>query len=474
MKAPKVDIAVIGDGVVGLACALALADAGRTVALVASGPNLGTGQASLAAGAMLTVLSEAEAAHSIERIDLEVGQRMAARHMYEGWLERINKDATTPVSLTPGVWVLAGPDGADDSADLAAIADAAARFGKTAEYHTPGEVPGLHPARGHRAHAALWLPDEAGVDTGTLIGALAAAARIHENITWTPGPAARLSKDAHGLMLVELGNGPTVQAELLLLAAGAGITPLLTRSGLTEAAGLPPVLAGRGASLIVHTPLCFPAPVRTVNRGFACGTHAVPRADGSLYIGGTNRLATEPAARRASLDEISTLIHGAASEINTRLRHAELAATLLGHRPYTLDHLPLIGRTADPRLLVATATYRCGILLAPHLARLTVEEVEHPGALADHPYTATRPMPAPAMSDLLDNRAAAGLIDMLCQPGGTLPPGAEDELEPFLLSCLAAATNPAQSSATVRRLTERAPVAEAIPLIFDAIGRTTR
>src|SRR5205807_2219518 len=123
---------------------------------------------------------------------------------------------------------------------------------------------GLHPARGHHPHAALWLPYEASLDVGTLMAALTAAVKVHERIAWTPGPAARLGEDGDGVMTIELGNSPTVQADRILLAAGAGTGPLLTRSNLDEACGLPPVLAGRGASLVLNTPLRFPVAVRTV------------------------------------------------------------------------------------------------------------------------------------------------------------------------------------------------------------------
>lgn len=47
----------------------------------------------------------------------------------------------------------------------------------------------------------------------------------------------------------------------------------------------------------------------------------------------------------------------------------------------------------DPRVLLATATYRCGVLLAPLLADLVADEITEPGSLAAHPYRVDRPMP---------------------------------------------------------------------------------
>jgi glycine oxidase len=77
-KTRSADVAVVGAGIVGLACALELAQAGYSVVLV--GPRTGehVGQASRAAGAMLTVFSEVEAAHPPQRVAVEVAERVAA------------------------------------------------------------------------------------------------------------------------------------------------------------------------------------------------------------------------------------------------------------------------------------------------------------------------------------------------------------------------------------------------------------
>jgi hypothetical protein len=64
----------------------------------------------------------------------------------------------------------------------------------------------------------------------------------------------------------------------------------------------------------------------------------------------------------------------------------------MGPRPYSLDHLLLIGHTGEPGLL-ARATYRCGALLALRLAELIAGEFTGPRTLDEHPYRALRPMP---------------------------------------------------------------------------------
>ena len=85
-----------------------------------------------------------------------------------------------------------------------------------------------------------------------------------------------------------------VAAAQVVLATGAHTNELLARSGL--AGLLPPLLGGRGVSVLVRATDPTPGCVRTPNRAFACGLHVVPRADGMTYLGATNRLTTTPGA----------------------------------------------------------------------------------------------------------------------------------------------------------------------------------
>jgi glycine oxidase len=458
------DVAVVGAGIIGLACALELARAGTSVTLV--GPRTGehSGQASRAAGAMLTVFSEVEAAHSPERVAVEVAERVAARAGYEAWLEQLAESGGPPVTLTPGVWVTASAPA--DRAELAAIAAAADDAGVPGQIHTPDAVPGL---ASESVFEALWLPSEAGVDAEALTAAAAAAVLAHPRIRWLDTEAIATT-EAGSAMRIDTTTSQVVTAGQVLLAAGVQIPALLRRCPGLEL-GAPPVLAGRGVSMVLDAaPVAVSAPVRTPNRGFACGAHLVARADGGLYLGATNRLSTHPElGRRPSIDEIATLLHDATRELNAGLRHAQVRQVRVGYRPYTIDHLPLVGRTVHPKVLLATATYRCGMLLAPRVARLIQGEVEHAGALADHPYSPQRQIPPPDLIELVTAHGAA-LAEFVCQPGGLLPAGAAAALGASLSAALA---HQLDDPAT-RRLAAGAPVEEVLPLLLDVAARRTR
>lgn len=460
MHSPEVtaDHVVVGSGVVAAAVALELAGRLGTVALVG---DLGdrTGQASAAAGAMLGVFSEAGADEVPAERDAEVAERLAARRRYDGWLASLHAGDRPPLRVDPGVAVIANALGDDDRAGLAAIRAAAANAGATAEDLDPTGMPGYRPAPEARALDAVHLPDEGSVDTATLLEALALTLRAHAGVTVVDDRVTSLAGTT-----VTTRDGRRVQGATVVLAPGAGGT-LLDDPELD----LPFVFAGRGVSALVRGPVPGPAmAIRTPNRAFACGLHLVPRRGGLTYLGATNRLSTEADLdHEPTIEEIATVLDGTSRELDRRLGRAGVLAVRVGHRPVTADRLPLVGRTAQEHVLVATGTYRNGILLAPHLADLIAGEVDHPGALAAHRWRPDRPFVAPDLDALLE----AGLDGLV----GHLRDGdRRDELRGLLLAALRGNVGDGQGHRSVKaaaRLLQRAPMTEVLPLVVDLLSR---
>jgi glycine/D-amino acid oxidase-like deaminating enzyme len=457
------DVTVVGTGVVGLAVACELLARGMRVAVV--GPREGEhrGQGTRAAGAMLSTFSEIEPGHGAERVAVETAERLAAHEAYPRWLERIAAMGGGAVEAPAGTWVLAP---AGYRGHLAAIAAAARGAGHEAEEHDDARViPGLRAPSG--ANGALWLPSEARVDTAALMAGLTAAIDRHPAACWSTAGAVSVEAGR-----VVCADGTVVTARQTVLAAGCAIPGLVPGGGREW--GLPPILAGRGASALLEVPaVTTPHVVRTPNMAFSCGAHLVPRIDGALYLGGTNRLTLEPDPSAGPvLDELAVLAADAAGLLDPRLGGAGLRAARIGLRPYTLDHLPLIGRTGCEQVLVASATYRCGVLLAPRLAHLVAEEIEAPGALAAHPYRVLRPMPTPQVAQVIADGAAEALVEHLLQGGGALPAGRREELTGFLSIALRALLDEqGPAGAAMRRLWERAPVIEAVPSLLTLARR---
>ncbi|MEV5721819.1 FAD-dependent oxidoreductase [Amycolatopsis mediterranei] len=466
MTGRAVDVAVVGTGVIGLAAAHELLARGLTVAVLGPRPGTAPGQASAAAGAMLSLFSEVDADQPEMRVELEVSQRLKSFARYPAWLDGLaGASCRPPVPLVNGTWVVATEA---QRADVAAIARAARTASHPAELHDGAPVDGLRPEVAPAA--ALWLPTEPSLDITHLLKALAAAVTEHLSARWIDSPVTDVTP-GHAAILLHCADSTVLTCGQIVLAAGAGIPVLL--GDRADELGVPPVLAGRGVSMVLGTPVAVEHTVRTPNAAFACGTHLVPRAGGAVYLGATNRLTLAPKLDGgATLDEVATLIGNATRFIDHRLAGAELLRTQVGYRPYTLDHLPLVGPTADPRVLLATATYRCGVLLAPLLADLVADEITEPGSLACHPYRADRPMPVPKLPDLLTPATLRGLADHLAGPGARPGDAGSRQLTALLAAALPAVlARPGPIGPAIARLFAHAPVAEVLPSLLALAER---
>jgi glycine oxidase len=101
--------------------------------------------------------------------------------------------------------------------------------------------------------------------------------------------------------------------------------------------------------------------------------YIVPRADGRVLVGSTSE---NVGFDKGITDAAAGGLQRAAAEISPSLASLDIADQWAGLRPYAADGLPVLGEIAGlSRLLLATAHYRNGILLAPLTADLVAEKV---------------------------------------------------------------------------------------------------
>src|SRR5205807_8477444 len=118
----------------------------------------------------------------------------------------------------------------------------------------------------------LHVPDEGVVDAGLVMDALDASLAAHQRVEVIDGRVVGLEAIGDDSVRVGLAGRAEWTAGQVVVAGGADSSELLLASrGLDT--GLPPILAGRGVSLLVRAPVDLPQALRTPNRGFACGLH---------------------------------------------------------------------------------------------------------------------------------------------------------------------------------------------------------
>lgn len=321
------DVAVVGGGVIGLACAWRLAAAGHAATVHDPAPASG---ASWVAGGMLAPVTEATPG---EEAALALGS--AALDRWPGFAAELAAHGD-PSLRTEGTLVVAVDPG--DRAELDRLADRLAQLGRDVDVLRGRALRRAEPSLGAEVRSALSVPSDLAVDNRALLRALLVACRA-VGVRFSPHRC------------------DTVPASpVVLIAAGAGsgaLHPMLRDAVRPVKGEILRLRSRRGA---------LPPPSRTV-RAVVGGRHCyvVPRDGGRLVLGATQEevgFDTEVTAggvRRLLADGVRVL---------PAVEEYALEESSAGLRPGSPDGLPLIG-TLSPGVFVATGHGRGGVLLAP-------------------------------------------------------------------------------------------------------------
>jgi glycine oxidase len=323
-------VAVVGGGVIGLACAWRAAAAGFAVTVHDPAPGSG---ASWVAGGMLAPVTEALPG---ENDVLALG--VASLDRWPSFATELSAAGTDP-----GLRTEVAVDPAD-RAELDRLGEHLARLGRDVEVLRGRSLRLAEPSLGPAVRCALSVPGDLAVDNRALLAALLAACRS-AGVEFEPSRCETLPS-----------------ADVVLLAAGA------------HSGALHPALRGvirpvKGEILRLRARRGVLAPPSRTVRAVVGGRHCylVPRDRKRVVLGATQHevgFDTDVTAGgvRQLLED--------AERVLPAIGEYALEESSAGLRPGSPDNLPLIG-SLEPGVLVATGHSRHGILLAP----LTAEAV---------------------------------------------------------------------------------------------------
>ncbi len=333
MTLSSADVAIIGGGVAGLSAALALADTGLDVVLLA---DVRAGEASPAAAGIL------DAGHGFSDPDTRRLMRFA-RDLWPAWLRMIADRTGVPVPFNrDGVLELAVS--VQDADRLRAQAD------DDAEWLDAHALLAREPQLTHALGALRFVKDGA-VNPLVLLKALkqAVARHVHVRVLQQTVSAIAPGRPDEAVVLT-LGDGSSISAMRAVIAAGAWSAAII---------GLPmhlPVSPLRGQLMSVASKAL--RHVVILGEGYA-----VPRGDGRTIIGGTEEHTGFDAQHTP---DGAARVRTLAAAILPSLGTASMLSTWAGLRPMTSDGLPLIGPDAEhPSVLYACGHGKNGILLGP-------------------------------------------------------------------------------------------------------------
>ena len=373
----RVDVLVVGAGIIGLAIAWRARQAGMSVVVLDRG-RAGGGTSRVAAG-MLAPVAEVEFGEAGRRL-LELGLRSA--RMWPAFASELELATGVSVGLMRTGTLLAARD-EDDARELERQLDFRRSLGLAVRRLRASEARELEPALAPTVRTALEAPEDHSVDPRLVLAALERACASAEVQVRAHSPVARVELDAppaqgdRGFVTeapprpratgVTLEDGRWLPAEQVVLAAGPW-------SGQIEGAspsGDMPVRPVKGQILRLRD-AAGPGLLQRVLR--FRGGYLVPREDGTYVLGATvEERGFELAPTAGGVYELLRDAH----ELVPGISELEIEELSVGLRPGTPDNAPVIGRGEVEGLVWAAGHYRNGILLAPLTAELVVGVLAH-------------------------------------------------------------------------------------------------
>jgi glycine oxidase len=327
MRVP--DVVIVGAGIIGLATAWRLSQAGLSVRV--HDPAPGSGASTVAAG-MLAPVGET---HYENAPLLPLLRESAAA--WPGFAAELAAASGRNLGYR-SVGTLAVAGDADAATELDREAAYRRSLGLAVEPVTGSAARTLEPLLAPRVRAGLRLDADHQVDPRRTVDALLSVVDVERSAV------------------------PDTAAGTVVIAAG------WRTGGLT---GLP-IRPVKGQLLRLRAPDGVPRLSRVV-RGAIDGRTAylVPRDDGELVVGATSEeRGTDTTVTAGAVHDLLR----AAVDLVPVLAEYRLAETCAGLRPGTPDNLPVLGRL-DACTVVASGHYRNGILLAPATATALTELV---------------------------------------------------------------------------------------------------
>jgi D-hydroxyproline dehydrogenase subunit beta len=358
------DVVVIGGGIVGAACAYYLTEAGARVCLVERDfPASGT---SRACDGLILLWDKASPA------ELALGQ-MSARL----WAELAETQGLACEYARHGSILLA-----ENEAALAAgraKADELGTAGIAAAVLDGPELRALEPQLAADLAGGVLFPGDAQVDARRATVAMIDAARQRGLALWIGAPVTAIHRDAGGRVSGVTAGDTEISCHAIVCAAGVWSNAVAGLVGLDL-----PIRPRKGHILVIASrpgflkhPLLEGSYVSTVTSAAGdtpqVALVAEPAAGGTLLLGSSREFAGFD--RRVS-QAIVQAITTRALRFLPDLYRASIIRSYAGLRPWSPDHLPLVGPVETvPGFYLAAGHEGAGIGLAPVTGRLIADWV---------------------------------------------------------------------------------------------------
>ena len=350
------EVLIIGGGVIGLSIARELHKRGLTQITIVDRGTMGR-EASWAAAGMLAPNIETDTHPEFHRFGIE------SLELYPTFSEALREETGIDIELDRTGTLFLAFDETEESALDETFSHQKSR-NVNVELLTGSELRDLEPAISRAAGRGLLYPDDWQVENRFLVAALIEYAerngiRIIENTE-----VVSLLTDSTNVIGAGTIDGDLL-ADVTIIATGAW-TSLIKIRDVAIPVDVRPI-RGQMISFQVQ-----PASLRHVV--YSTAGYLVPRADGRILVGATvEDVGFENVVTQDALESLVFVAIGILPDVIPPLYVVDRWS---GLRPFAADGLPVIGSIPGyENLIVATAHYRNGILLAPKTAEIVAAKI---------------------------------------------------------------------------------------------------
>ncbi len=382
-------VVIVGAGIIGSACARSLARRGADVVVLDRGAAAGETSASGEGNLLVSDKApgpELELALYSLRLWPSLRDDLVAELGAEFAPIEFQAKGGVVAALTPG-----------ESEELAKLAEAQRQAGVDARRVSVEEALELEPELSRSISSAVYYPDDAQVQPAIATEALLASARL-SGARFVPGVAVTGPlRDAAGTLTGVSTTSGNFEADCVVVAAGPWSGEVAASLGGTLLVGPRKgilLVTARMPQRVLHKvyDTSYVSNVQAANRDLQTSTVVESTASGTVLIGSSRQ--NVGFDRRIDAKVVQTIAERAV-RLMPFLRDVSIIRAYCGFRPYSSDHLPVIGPDREvPGLWYASGHEGAGIGLAPATAELLATLL-----LGGTPAVATDPFLPRATSD---------------------------------------------------------------------------
>ena len=381
----KTEIAIIGNGILGSTLAFFLKQHEPSIDVTLIGREEMSGSATMAAGAMLSSWGELGYNHLENEYTREKFKLATkAKLLWEPFCDALNKYQEIPLKVNWGTYLaLNKKSSIMEARQLEYIEQRLMESNETFKVCNPDDVPWFRPSKTGESLRLLEVND-GWICSKSVIAALRVACNV-EKVTGLNCNVVKIEKQKPSLLgrrkssiKLHLDNSEIIEAQEVVFANGAFAQKLIDE--IEELRRITPrILFGAGAALDITMPDWvkeyggidpkiseMDRVFRTLDRGGACGFHAIPKGNWNYYVGASSGVWMDY-EKHPRMAGIEALILSTINELSEAFFFSNIQLLGNGFRPVSIDCFPLLGVSEVSPFWFANGTKRDGFTMAPYI-----------------------------------------------------------------------------------------------------------